>query len=498
MSTLLHYQHFYLVGIKGVAMTALAQCLLDAGKTVTGSDVAEQFVTQPILDRCGIQIDESFDTALPLDTECVIYTSAHHSQQNPQVQAALAKKLPIFTHAEALSFFFNHKDGVAVCGVGGKSTTSAMITWVAEKLNRHPSFAVGVGNIPGLEKTGQWQPQTQFFIAEADEYVTDPSAPSRGEEITPRFSFLDPYLTICTHLKHDHPDVYPDFATTRKHFQRFFDHIKPDGLLITNLADRHVIESLKFWSEAKGRRHVWFGQTEYPAPALATDQFLLITSTFSAQDGQTSCTIAIGPTQELITLRLQLPGLYNLENAVAAVAACWRMGISPEEAVSTLFSFRSTQRRSEYIGEKNGVRYYDDYAHHPHEVASVIHAYRQWFPESRLIIGFQSHTFSRTKQFFDEFVEAFAEADEVAMLDIFPSAREAFDSSVTSSQLCVAITQKYPGLKAHNYETLPNLAQHCQATLRPGDVFLSLGAGNIYQVHDFISAGIALNQANNI
>jgi UDP-N-acetylmuramate--alanine ligase len=143
-------------------------------------------------------------------------------------------------------------------------------------------------------------------------------------------------------------------------------------------------------------------------------------------------------------------------------------------------------RRAEFIGEKNGVRFYDDYAHHPHEVAQVISAYREWFPTNRLVVAFQSHTFSRTKSLFSDFVGAFDQASEVCMLDIFPSAREAFDSSVTSDMLCDAIQQRVPTLEARNYGTLSKLAEHLRATLKPGDVCLTVGAGDIYQVHTWL------------
>src|SRR5258708_306107 len=127
---ILDYNSFYLVGIKGVALTALAQCLIDAGKKVAGSDVAEEFVTQKILDRLQLKIDAGFETALPLETDCVIFTAAHQAIHNPQVQQAISKKIPVFSHAEALASLFNQKQGIAVCGVGGKSTTSAMIAWI--------------------------------------------------------------------------------------------------------------------------------------------------------------------------------------------------------------------------------------------------------------------------------------------------------------------------------------------------------------------------------
>lgn len=492
MSRLLAFQNFYLVGIKGVAMTALAQCLLDAGKSVRGSDVAEEFVTQKLLDQRQIVIDPSFDAALPAETECVIYTAAHNSQDNPQVKAASAQNLPTFTHAEAVADLFNDNKGVAVCGVGGKSTTSAMITWILEKLGYHPNFAIGVGDIPGLEKTGQWHQQAEFFIAEADEYVTDPSAPSRGEEITPRFSFMRPFVTVCTNLRHDHPDVYKDFDQTKKQFAKFFDQVQTRGTLIANIADQSTLESLPYWSESQERQLVWFGETAAGAD-LSEDpashpSFILDSDTFWAQNGQTSCVLVANHLQFTQRLQLQLPGMYNLRNAAAAVAACWALGVDVPKAVAALASFQSTLRRSQFIGEKNGVRYYDDYAHHPHEVHSVIHAYREWFPDRKLVVAFQSHTFTRTKQFFTEFIDAFAEANEVVMIDIFPSAREAFDPSVTSDQLCQAIATKYPTITTHNYQTLEKLAEFCKTQLRPGDVCLTIGAGDIYQVHDLIQA----------
>lgn len=492
MSQLLKFTHFYFVGVKGVAMTALAQCLLDAGKIVRGSDVAESFVTQPLLDERKVRIDTSFAKAFPDDTECVIYTAAHQSQHNPQVVLAKELGIPVFTHAEAIADLFNDDKGIAVCGVGGKSTTSAMITWILEKLDKKPNFAIGVGDIPGLHKTGQWRKVAEFFVAEADEYVTDPSAPSRGEEITPRFSYLKPFVTVCTNLRHDHPDVYPDFASTKKHFGKFFDQIQPNGALVVNIEDQQTLQSMSYWQDQNEREVIWFGQTQGEVDGSQTidshPTFILDTDTYFAKDGQTSCLLLVPHISFSKRLTLQLPGMFNLRNAVAAIAACWAVGVSPEAAIDALADFRSTLRRSQFIGEKRGVRYYDDYGHHPHEVQNVIHAYREWFPDRKLVIGFQSHTFTRTKQFFNEFIDAFKEADQVAMIDIFPSAREAFDPNVTSDQLCQAITTKYPDISAQNFKTLEKLAEFCNTQLKPGDVFLTIGAGDIYQVHDYIAA----------
>ncbi len=471
---LLQYSVFYLIGIKGVAMTALAQCLLDAGKHVRGSDVEEKFVTQSILDQRHIQIDSGFDSELPADVECVIYTAAHQGHFNHQVQQALEKNLPTLSHAEALGSLFNQKQGIAVCGVGGKSTTSAMITWILEKTGHQPSFAIGVGNIPGLEKTGQWTADSQYFVAEADEYVTDPSAPSRGEEITPRFTFLRPVITVCTNLKFDHPDVYRDFNHTQQVFKNFFDQVREGGWLIVNADDEFLNEELPKLQRS-GRNAYSYG-TNQNAHFQLTD--------YQATSGRTIGSFSFAG--QVYTLELQIPGKFNLMNALAAVAAAKVAGVEINQATEALKSFRSTMRRSEFIGEKNGVKYYDDYAHHPNEVKNIIQAFKEWFPTQKVVVAFQSHTFSRTKALFDDFVDAFATADEVVMIDIFASAREAFDESVTSEMLCQAIQEKYPQVKAHNLKTLKELAQYLMTTLKPGDVCLTIGAGDIYQVHNLV------------
>ena len=484
---LLKYQHFYLVGIKGVAMTALAQCLLDAGKQVRGSDTAEKFVTQPILDNRKIVIDVSFDQLPKVPIDCLIFTAAHGGPDNPQVLAAQRQKIATMSHAQALAELFNNKQGVAVCGVGGKTTASAMITWILEKTQSDPSYAIGVGQIMGLNTTGRWSKPSQYLIAEADEYVTDPQAAAKGQKLTPRFSFLKPYVIVCTNLKFDHPDVYKDFRQTRNTYRQFFLNLKPRGYLIVNGDDSQL------WELAKQVAHqrsdltlVTYG--EQPHNNIYFDRYL-------PELGQTTSHIvcshqSIFDTQQLslaqLDMTLRLPGKFNVYNALAAIAATRVVGVSLSHSIVSLAGFRSTKRRSEWVGEKQGVKYYDDYAHHPDEISAIIRAFQEWFPTQRLVVAFQSHTFSRTKQLFDQFVEALAINPEVVMIDIFPSAREKFDASVTSDRLCQAIIDRHPDRKAVNLGTIDQLAKYCRTQLHSGDVLLTLGAGDIYLVHDLI------------
>ncbi len=467
---ILEYQHFYLVGIKGVAMTSMAQLLVDAQKTISGCDLEEDFVTQPILDKLEITIDSGFDHEIPENIECVIYTAAHTGKFNPIVTQANQKNIPTFSHAEAQADLFNQKKGIAVCGVGGKSTVSAMISWIFEKTNNNTSFAVGVGNIPGLNKTAQWNTDSEYFIAEADEYVTDPSAPKRGEAITPRFSYLKPHITVCTNLKFDHPDVYEDFEHTKEVFFSFFNQISSNGTLVMNVADMVHNPSTS-------------AQTVLTFGTDSAD----FSYDFNPKEQKAGITIAtITHAEKQYTLELKIPGEYNVQNALAAIAACSCANIPVADSVSALKTFASTQRRFESCGTKNGVIYYDDYAHHPNEIQSAIAALNTWYTDNKKIIVFQPHTYSRTKQLLHEFVHAFKNADAVYLLDIFASARESFDPSISSDTLLEGIKKNYPNITIENLHTVDSLARFLQERVSAGTVVLTLGAGDIYKVHNKI------------
>lgn len=474
---MLELNNFYLVGIKGVAMTALASCLLDAGKQVRGSDVAEDFPTKNSLEKLKVKVDVGFDKPLPQKTQAVIFSGANGGSRNPQVLEAQKRNLLVLSHAQALSEFFNLQKGVAVCGVGGKSTISAMLALVTQKLAPQ-SYAVGVGEIIGLERIGQFLPTSDFFIAEADEYVADPvaaqAAIAKGEPIRPRFSYLEPQIVICSNLHFDHPDVYRDLAHTKQVYLDFFRQIKTGGTLIYNGDDKNLLELVDILRGENRRLHlVSFG-------ARAGCDFRL--ANYQSGPGISTFTIAV-PNEETLSVRLNLPGEFNAYNATAAIAALAAMKFDLKLVAATLKDYRSVKRRFEFVGEKNGVLCYDDYAHHPDEVRAAITAIYDWYPKRPIVIAFQSHTYSRTKRLFAQFVEAFAQAQEVVMIDIFPSAREAFDPSVTSDMLCQAIKQKFPDHQAHNLKTIAALRKFLHQQ-KAGTVFVTLGAGDIYQIYE--------------
>lgn len=467
------YSHYYLVGIKGVAMTSLSQILLDAQCTVSGCDTAEDFVTKKQLDSAQIHIDTGFSHSVPAGTDCVIYTAAHQGIENPVVQNALQQNIPVFSQAEALAAFFNEKQGIAVCGVGGKSTTAAMITWILEKTGNNPSFSVGVGEIQGLDHTGCWNTTSQYFVAEADEYASNPTEIKKGAALIPRFQYLNPTYTVCTNIAYDHPDVYSSIEQTRQVFARFFEQLKPNGVL--------------FCSE-KTRSELQLTRTDIQCITCGAEDTADYQYRITSSKAYAAPLVQILDKKNNQTQQLQMlvPGPHNVMNATYAIAACATLGITIAESCKALASFASTKRRFEFMGEKNGVVFYDDYAHHPSEIAMVIATLKKWFPGKRGVIAFQSHTFSRTKQLFSEFVEVLSQADEVVMIDIFPSAREAFDETVSSDSLCEALHEKAPQLAVRNVHTLENLAEFLTHSVPKGCVCVTVGAGDIYKVHDSV------------
>jgi len=448
-SLALEKNNFFLVGIKGVGMTALASCLVDAGKSVAGADTDERFPTSHNLERLAVPITP-LDGDLPEDTQVVIYTGSHGGRSQPLVQQAIARGLPVYSHMEALAWFFNRARGIAVCGVGGKSSISAMLAHITAKSDPQ-SYAVGVGEIIGHDRTGRLIDGSKYFIAEADEYIADPTTIGTSQAHI-RFLYLYPQIIICPNLRFDHPDVYRDFAHTQEVFLQFFTQLKTGGVLIYNGDDPHLT---KLAAQLRAKRPdvttISYGRADTNDYPLAKKK-----------------------------IQLAIPGEYNRLNALAAMLAAKQIGLTDDVIRDGLASYRSVKRRLEYLGKRNGVEIWDDYAHHPSEIKAVIAAMHEKYPKGRLVVAFQPHTYSRTKQLFDQFVDALATHRELWLLDIFASAREKLDPSITSQMLAQALARKYPDVSVHAIGTVADLAAKIKTDLHSGDVLLTMGAGDIY------------------
>lgn len=452
--------HF--TGIKGVGMTATALCFQDLGSTVRGSDVAEEFVTDEILKKRKIIVAEGFsEDNIAEGTDLLVYTGAHKGIDNEEVVLAKQKGIKVISQAEAVGRLMVDKVGISVGGVGGKTTTSSMIATVLEESSKKPSYLIGVGEIKGLGVPGKYSGEGEHFVAEADEYVVGP-----GTDNTTRFMFQAPKVLVITNLAYDHPDVYESFEETKRVFGEFIGKLPHDGVLVINGDDEELVKL----AESSGKRVVSFGEGERNRIRLLGVEFKEEVQIVSMMDNK-----------EENNFSLQVPGKYNAMNALASFMVCRELGLSSNEILKGLESYGGIKRRFERIAEKDGVVYFDDYAHHPSEVRAVLKGAKSWLPGKRIVALFQPHTYSRTKALLDEFATSFSDADEVIITDIFASARESVDNSVTGELLADKVAKNHP--KAI-YVSSDDLVKYCSYELKAGDAFFTLGAGDIYKLHN--------------
>lgn len=424
--------HF--VGIKGVGMSALALLARDWGYRVTGSDVSEEFITDKLLRAADIPVYEGFSPEhLRERPDLVVVTGAHGGKTNPEACAAQELGIKVLSLAEAVGRLTAGKRVLAVAGTHGKTTTTALLAYLLERGGLHPSFLIGTGNVPNFGVNGRGT-DSPYVVVEADEYVSDPQS-----DLTPRFLYLQPYALIVTSVEWDHPDVYPDVAAVRAAFSRLTAKLPPEGLLV--LCDE--IEGREELRAAARCRVVEYGE-DYLWPIE----------------------------------KFPLPGRHNRLNATAAALVARELGVSPEAINEALATFAGAERRMERVGEAGGVLVYDDYAHHPTEIAATITALREQHPRRRLVVLFQSHTYSRTKGMLSEFALSLAEAEVVFLTDIFPSAREQ-GGDITMSDFVAAVRPHHSQVE---YLPRGELLKLLPSRLRPGDVLVFLGAGDLYQV----------------
>ena len=450
--------HF--VGIKGVAMTALAIYAKERGMIVTGSDVVDQFPTDDVLARAQISVATGF-TAQHIRMQApdwVIYTGAHNGRENIEVKEAIKIGIPVFPHGKALGMFMEGKRQISVAGSHGKTTTTAMIATILSVAQKDPSYAVGCGEIFGLGLPGHFG-RGDFFVAEADEYVTDPS-----HDLTPRFLWQHPEILVVTNIDFDHPDVYASLSDVQEAFIKL--QAQQVGKKITILNADDVPSSI-----LKGSDNAIVDYGYVPKGKIEVSQIHFT-------EGKTFFMLTKRPKQTYECV-LRVPGVHNVLNAGAAATTCFILGIDWETIRKGLAQFAGTKRRFEKIGTRSGITFYDDYAHHPTEISATLAAARAWYPKARIIAVFQPHTFSRTKALLFNFAQAFGKSDMVIMTDIYASAREHDQLGLTGETLSKA-TKKYhqhvfyaPGKK----EVKELLKQQG----KNGDLVIFMGAGDIFR-----------------
>lgn len=451
-------KRIHFVGIKGVAMAALAVWYKEAGCAVTGSDVAEEFPTDQVLAKARIPV-LSFDSKNITSTrpDFVIYTGAHGGRDNPEVAEAVALGIDVLPHGQALGSVMADKKQISVAGSHGKTTTAAMIATILKKAEFDPSYAIGCGDIRGLGLSGH-KGKNEIFVAEADEYVTDPN-----HDTTPRFLWQHPDILVVTNIDYDHPDAYASLADVQAAFVKLQEQSK---ISIVNGDDQ---ASKVLWKNA-----ITYGFSP-KAEFRVTDVRFGEERTFFTleQNGM-----------KLFDVTLKVPGKHNALNAVAAAIACKQLGLSLEQIAKGLLAFGGTKRRFESVGEIGGIRVIDDYAHHPKEIMATLSAVREWYPHRRIIAVFQPHTYSRTKALLPEFAKAFRDAHMVLLTDIFSSARETDTLGMSGKTLVEETAKHHPNV--FYAPDFPAVKKLLHEHMQQGDIIIFMGAGSIYTwVHKF-------------
>ena len=430
--------HVHLVGIGGVSMRPLGLVLKGMGMEVTGSDMSASDGTRELEDK-GIPVAIGHHAENIEGAACIIRTAAAHND-NPEIAAARAAGIPVFERAQAWGEIMkSYKNAVCVSGTHGKTTTTSMLTHILMEANLDPTVMIG-GYLPLLHASHRVG-HGDTILLESCEYCD---------------SFLNffPTLALVLNVEEDHLDYFKDLADIQKSFHKFAA-MATFGV-VANGDDPHTVKAME------GIDYVSFGLGEnnrIHAANMCPDwrHFDVVC------DGEFYCHLDMG-----------VLGKHNAMNALAAAAAAWMMGI-PGEAVSHgLESFHGAGRRMEFKGTYNGADVYDDYAHHPDEVAATIAAVRDAMPGRRLVLAFQPHTYSRTNALFDDFVRELSKTDVLVLAEIY-AARERNTIGISSAD----VAEKIPG--AVFCETLPEVTAYLKANVREGDVVITMGAGDIFR-----------------
>lgn len=464
--------HIHFVGIKGVGMTPLAIIAKEAGFKVTGSDIDEEFITDAALKKAGISPTSGFKEENVTGCDLVITTGAHNGFDNIEVKKAKGLGIDIMTTGQACGAFMNGKifnkkfTGISVAGTHGKTTTTGMIATIFKENKLDPSFVIGTGNVGSLGAPGHFG-KGKFFVAEADEYANEPKYDKR-----PKFLLQYPKIAVFTNLEFDHPDIYPDIESIRKVFLQFANQLPQNGSLIVCGDDRQIQKLIY----------------EYKKPVItygfSPDNNYVITKVSISGERMFFWVNAFG--KRLGEFMLNVVGEHNALNALAALITSIEAGLTFDKAKSGLAAFTGSKRRLEYVGElSTGAKVYDDYAHHPTEIKKTLLALRKQYPDKKIVCFFQPHTYSRTKQLFDEFTRAFENADTVILSDIYASAREPFDAKINSKLLAEATAKNHK--EVLHLAKLSDLIEFIdQKRYGIKNVLVTMGAGDIYKINSHL------------
>lgn len=458
--------HVYMVGIKGTGMAALAEILVARGAHVTGSDVSERFYTDELLANAGIRYYEGFAAdnlrGSVGGVDLVIHSAAYERATHPELTEADLQGLPVISYTDALGELSLRQPSVGIAGVHGKTTTTALVACIAQRL-RLPGTVLAGSALPDVDGRATLVQGGEFFVAETCEYRRN-------------FLSFSPHLVVVTSVEADHLDFYADAADVEDAFVEYARRLAASGTLVYCADDpgaTRVAERAR--AVRPDLELVPYGLSAAGAGAVEiTDR----------RAGALECTIG-GHAFEL-----HVPGDHNALNAAAALLVARAVnGLLHEPlaerdllagAREAIAGFHGTRRRSEVVGEAGGVLVLDDYAHHPTAIAATLAGFRAFYPGRRIVLSFMSHTYSRTRALLDDFARALSAADVLVLHEIYASAREENPGDVDGQSLADAAARLTAAV--HYVPDVLDALPLLDRVLERGDLFVTMGAGSNWRL----------------
>lgn len=452
-------KHIHFVGIGGAGMSGIAEVLLNLNYQVSGSDMHESAATRR-LSNLGIKV--SFGHSAAAVNNCdVVVTSTAVREDNPEVLEAHRLRIPIVPRAEMLAELMRFRQGIAVAGTHGKTTTTSLVASLLAEGGLDPTFVIGgrLNSIGGNARLGTGQ----YLVAEADE--SDAS-----------FLYLQPMISIVTNIDADHMETYGgDFGRLRQTFVEFLHHLPFYGLAVLCVDDPVVRQILPQVT----RPVVTYAIANNSANNNSEGD--IIASDIRQTGACTSFTVSRPDKPSWLHVTSNLAGRHNVLNALAAISVAHEVGVSDDAILRGLANFQGVGRRFQSYGElatpAGSVLMIDDYGHHPREVAATLQAIRAGWPKRRLVLAFQPHRYTRTRDLFEDFTKVLSEVDVLVLIEVY-AAGEAPIAGADGRTLCRAIRARGHADPVF-IERAADLAQTLASVLRDGDVLLTLGAGDI-------------------
>jgi len=441
--------HIHFVGIGGIGMSGIAELLLNLGYKVSGSDLKSSDITANLKKLGGtIFVGHRADHISGAD---VVVISSAVKDDNPEVLAAEQQSVPVIPRAEMLAELMRLKYSVAVAGAHGKTTTTSIVASVLAEGGLDPTVVIG-GKLKSIG-TNAVLGQGDFIVAEADE--------SDGS-----FLKFSPTIAVVTNIDREHLDFYKDLDAIKSVFLDFIDRLPFYGLAVLcldNESIQDVIPQIK-------KRYTTYGMSSQADFQIRDVNFEKRRSRFSVyRQGQ-----------NLGDIELNLPGIHNVYNATASIAVGIELDVPFAAIKSALETLEGVQRRLEIKGEVNGITVVDDYGHHPTEIKTTLDAIEKCWPESRKVVVFQPHRYTRTQALFDDFTRSFYQSDILLVLPIYAAGEKRIEG-LSGHDLC-------EGIKAHGHKEvfcagdMESAITYLKDILKPGDLLLTLGAGDVWKV----------------